>query len=295
METTEIDETIKNFVDDFCNSIWKKLSKAGVEGVGVTGSYARGDYSKARPDINFALFVKETAPKLLLEIGKISSGLNRRYSRYVNLRPEFHPQRFVFPWGRDKNKVDLFFKIAFFLLKEKDSPMPFGRPGFVVEAHKLSLKMWYGKNHFEGVKISSSNEEVIKGNNHVLAQWSKQIRLTPLSYNLDGDTDLFFNESLVWGKLGIQQFAWIQGIKNGLDYSREEDRAKIFDRVHNKEKLRDFFDIPQKEKRMINLILDARLNYDKWKNDKELADKIYLASAHLLNFFLKESETGLMS
>ncbi|MBU0708607.1 hypothetical protein KJ596_02525 [Patescibacteria group bacterium] len=76
----EIGKITKNFADDFCNLVWKKLGKVGVEGIGITGSYARGDYSKARPDINFALFIDKSTPELLLEIGKITSSLNMKYS-----------------------------------------------------------------------------------------------------------------------------------------------------------------------------------------------------------------------
>jgi predicted nucleotidyltransferase len=286
----QTEKNIENFVDNFCRLVWKKLRKKGVKGVGVTGSYAGRDYSRSRPDINFAIFAEERTPRLLLEIGQIISDLNEKYSRFFNLRPEYHPDRFVYPWGRNRNKLDLFFKIAIFELKHKDSLMPFGRPGFVVEGHKLSIKMYHGKNCFKHIRISSSNEEVIKGNNLVLSQWTRSIKFTPFSYNLNKDTDLFFNESLVWGKLAVQQFAWVQGIKNGLDYSQKKDRAEIFDKVHNKEKLRKFLELPRKEKEMVGLILDARLNYDNWKNDKKLARKLYLASFHLLKFFLGESE-----
>ena len=31
---------------------------------------------------------------------------NKEYSQYFNLRPEFHPERFVIPWGRDKDKKE---------------------------------------------------------------------------------------------------------------------------------------------------------------------------------------------
>jgi hypothetical protein len=100
----------------------------------------------------------------------------------------------------------------------------------------------------------------------------------------------FILESLSWGKIAILQFAWIQGIKNGLDYSKAEDRVQIFEKVNKKEGLSKFLNIPQKERKMVDLILEARLNYDKWKNNKELSRRIYAASDHLLNFFLNEAK-----
>lgn len=291
----DLDKVISNFVDDFCDTVWVKLKKKGIQGVGVTGSYVRGNYSKSRPDVNFAIFTDGETPELFLEIGQILSALNKKYSRFVNLQPDFNPERFNFPWGRNKDKICLHFKIAIFELKDRDLPMPFARPGHNIEGHKLSAKMWHGRNYFEEVKISSSNEEVIKGCCFVLSQWVRSIKLTPLSYDLAKDTDLFFTEALLWGRLAIRQFAWAQGIENGQDYSRSEDRAKIFDQIHNKEKLRKFLVLPKKEKEMANLIFDALVNYDKWKNNKKLANKIYLASAHLTDFFLEESKKVLSS
>lgn len=281
---------LSDFADNVCNSIFQKTQKLGVSGVGITGSYARGDYSKSRPDINFALFTTESTPDLLVEIGTILSDLNASYSNKVNLRPEYHPERFVYPWGRDSTKPDLFFKIAIFQLKDKDLPMPFGRPGFVLEGHKHSMSLRHGKNYFEDIIINSDNEQVLKGVNYTLPHWLKETKLTPLTYDLTKDIDLFFNESLVWGKLAIQQYAWIQGIKNNLDYSKEYDRTSIFEKIHNKEELRSFFDVPAKEKEMISLVLDARLKYSEWKLDSEMAKSLYFASCHLLDYFIKQSQ-----
>jgi len=280
---------IKEFVDEFCDLVWKELGGKGIKGIGVTGSYARGDYSKTRPDVNFAVFGTSDAA-VSWKIGRVASGLNKKYSQWVNLRPEYHPERFAAPWGRDINKTDLFFKIAFFDVKERDLLMPFGRPGYVLEGHKLSIKMWHGRNLFEDIIVTSSNDEVIKGCNYMYSQWVRAIKLTPLAYDLEQDADLFFGEALVWGKIAVQQYAWVQGIKNGLDYVNDEDRMKIFSRVHDKEKLRGFFKLPRKEQEMVNLILDARKKYQEWKTDSKMAEKLYQSSYHLLNYFWDETK-----
>jgi len=289
------DYNIDNFVSDFCSSVWKDLKNRGVIGIGVTGSYARGSYSRSRPDINFAVFVEETKTEILLGIMKVLSRLDKKYSRIFNLHPEFHPERFTFPWQRDSSKPDLFFKVAIFPLADKNLPMPFGRPGFVIEGHRISIKMFYGKNILEDVKISTNNREVISGCSYVLQQWAKAIQLTPLSYSSNRDTDLFFNESLSWGKIAIQQYAWIEGVKRGLNFSKHKDRLFIFDKIHNKEKLRGFFHIPSREQKMVNLILDARKKYSLLKNNRVMAVKIYKNAVHLLNFFLSETKIALQN
>ena len=285
-----IDKVLSDFVGDFSREVWKRLKSKGVDGVGVSGSYARGNFSKSRPDINFAIFAKKSSSDLLISLGEIASSLDKKYSHLVNLRPDLHPERFAFPWGRDTEKKDLFFKIAIFDLSKKDLPMPFNRPGFIVEAHKSSLKMLHGAHYFGEVEISSSNEEVMKGVNYTLGNWSKKIKYAPISYNLKRDVDLFFNEALSWGKLAVQQYAWVQGIKNGLDYSKSKDRKEIFDKVHNKKLLRTFLELSDDKKKLVELILDARLNYDEWKLNKKKAIEIYKASEILLGYFLDEAK-----
>jgi len=128
-----------------------------------------------------------------------------------------------------------------------------------------------------------------------LQQWAKAIQLTPLSYSSNRDTDLFFNESLSWGKIAIQQYAWIEGVKRGLNFSKHKDRLFIFDKIHNKEKLRGFFHIPSREQKMVNLILDARKKYSLLKNNRVMAVKIYKNAVHLLNFFLSETKIALQN
>ena len=125
--------------------------------------------------------------------------------------------------------------------------------------------------------------------------WSKQVKFAPISYNLKKDMDLFFNEALSWGKVAIQQYAWIQGIKNGLDYSKSSDRKKIFEKIGNKELLRTFFDLPKDTVKAVNLILDARLKYDEWKMDKKKAVEVYKASDRLLKIFSVETEKLVVS
>lgn len=281
---------MNSFVSDFSEEVWRSLKSKGIEGVGVSGSFARGDFSKGRPDINLAVFAKDPSSNLLLSIGQIASSLHNKYSKEVIFRPDLHPERFVFPWGRDKTKPEVFFKIAVFDFAQKNSAFPFGRPGFVLESHRSSMKMLYGKNYLENIKISSSNEEVLKGCNHMYGIWSKQIKLTPLSYDLENDVDLFFNESLSWGKVAIQQYAWVQGLKNGLDYSKQSDRKQIFEKVGNKKLLRTFFDLAKKDIDAVNLVLDARLKYDEWKFDKDKAIEVYKASSNLLSVFSEETE-----
>lgn len=283
-------QTIDNFVSTLSKQIWEELNKKGLKGLGISGSYARGDYSKSRPDVNFALFLEEETPEVTLTLGKVVSNLNTNFSSELNLCSDYHPERFIYPFGHDKTKPDIFFKIAIFSIKEKDLPMPFGRPGYVLEGHKLSIKMLYGENYFKDMVVTSNNDQVLKGVLYTLPQWQKQSKLAPLAYNLEKDTDLFFNEAMIWGKIIIQQYAWIQGLKSGLDYSRSEDRAVVFSKIHNKEELRAFIELPENLKKKLNLILDARLNFLQMRDDRAMAETLYLATSDLAGYFIGEAK-----
>lgn len=281
-------QLLAKFSSDFCLSSWNKLKKFGLEGVGITGSYARGDYSKSRPDINFALFIKEQNYRLLLGLGEIVTRLNQKYSRYINFRPRYLPERFIPAWSKDPRKTDLFFKLAFFTKKEKDFPMPFGRPKVIVEGHQISIKNFFGENYLENLKLNITNEEIIKGVEYVLPRWFSQFKLIPLSYNLENSLDELFDESFEWGKMAILNYCWAHAISNGLDCSRKENRMKVFEIVHNKSTVGEFFKLPKKEKGLIDFIFSVRINYNRWKNDKKIAYKTFSATYQLFEYFIKE-------
>lgn len=285
----DIEDIVKNFVDDYCRAVWTELQGKGVDGVGVSGSYARGDWSRGRPDINFAVFVENVTPDLLIKIGNIASRLNDTYSKYANLRPELHPHRFVAPWGRDSSKRDVFFKIGVYDESDQNEYHPFGLPSFYAEANQQSLKMWHGRDYLKEIQFHAENKMVLEVVAHAFEDWKPQIEICPLSYNLEEDIDLFFNEAMIWGKLIIQQYAWIQGLKNKLNYKKKDHREEIFDKIHDKRQLRGFVDVPEKQRVMVNLVLDARLNYDSWKNDKEKAYEVYRASFALIELFGEET------
>ncbi len=295
MSSTEhnINHKIKKFVSEFAKQTWESFRDKNLEGIGITGSFSKNKLSAGRPDINFALFVKKTSPLFFLKLGKISSALAYHYKSFFNLRPEFHPERFSFPFYRDPQKADVFFKIAIFEKSKKKEKFPFGRPPHVLEGHKYSFKSLYGVNYLSGLKIKTTNEEVLVAVNYVLKKWSSQLNLAPLSYNLEKDVDLFFNEALVWGKLGLMQGVWLEGIKKGFDYSLSAHRKRVLGLVFDKEKIPTFITVPSNVRKKAEFILDCRRNYNEWKKNKRLAFKLYHASHGILEYFRKEAEKQL--
>jgi len=276
-------------VDFLSRKFWKKLKNKYIKGLGIGGSYARGDYSPPRPDINFVFFVNNDSPELYLLVAQIFNKAAEKYSKNFNLRPRSEPEKPASSFQRIGSKPDVFIKISYLLLELKDTPgYPFGRPPFVAESHASSFKLLYGKNYLTKISGQSSNEQVIKGSLVQFRAWNELLRYTPQSYRLPEETDLFFDESLAYGKLLVQQAAWLAGLQEGLDYSQKENREKIIKIVGDKEKLKEYLSrLGPTIQKNAKIILDARLNYEKWKNNPNKAKLVYKASFDLSKELLK--------
>jgi len=282
-------DKLEEVVEFLSREFWKNLKDKYIKGLGIGGSYARGDYSPSRPDINFIFFVNNDSPELYLIVSQTFNKVAAKYNKDFNLRPRSEPERPASSFKRKSSKPDVFIKISYLLFELKDAPGHlFGRPPFVAEAHASSFKLLYGKNYLTDISGQSSNEQVIKGSLAQFRAWNELLRYTPQSYRLPEETDLFFDESLAYGKLLVMQAAWIAGLKAGLDYSRKEDRGKIIKIVGDKEKLKEYLSrLGPTIQKNAKIILDARLNYGQWKNNLNKAKFVYKASFDLSKELLK--------
>jgi len=86
----------------------------------------------------------------------------------------------------------------------------------------------------------------------------------------------------------VQQAAWLAGLKEGLDYSKKEDREKIIKIVGDKESLKEYLShLGEAIQKKSKIILDARLNCEKWKNNLNKARLVYKAAFDLSKDLLK--------
>lgn len=282
-------EKLEELVDFLSKEFWESLKDKYIEGLGTAGSYARGNFSPSRPDVNFIFFVSNDTPSLYIFVSKIFNKAVEKFKKDFNLRPRSEPERPTSSFGRISSKPDVFVKISYLLLELKDIPgFPFGRPPFVAESYASSFELLYGRNYLTGITGECFNNQVITGSLGQFRAWSELLRYTPQSYRLPDETDLFFDESLAYGKLLVQQSAWIAGIKEGLDYSKKKNREKIVGVVSDKKELRKYLScLGEETQKNSQVILDARLNYEQWKNNPKKGEFVYKASFELSKALLK--------
>lgn len=275
-EKEKINLIVKTVVEEFRENLGDEY----IDGIGIGGSFARGNYSTSRPDVNVLVFVKKDVADLYLRVASIFDRVSDEFKDEFNIRPRSEPERPTFSYKRNRDKKDIFFKLSYLQLALKDVPgFPFGRPSWVLESHGKSLKMIYGINHLEGIKVVCSNEQVLEGSIKQIRTWRDLLSYTPASYDLSKDLDLFFDESLAYGKLIVQQAAWLAGLLKGLDFSRKADRQEVLNAVFNKKELRSFLAVlgPSIADK-VNTILDSRLHYHEWKFNLEKAKNLYRAA-----------------
>jgi hypothetical protein len=276
-------------VDFLSQEFWNKLKEKYISGLGIAGSYARGNYSPSRPDINFIFFVNNDSPELYLIVAQIFNKAANKFIKDFNLRPRSEPERPTSSFQSVSSKPDVFIKISYLLLELRDTPgFPFGRPPFVAESHAKSFKLLYGKNYLTGISGECSNKQIIAGSLGQFRAWNELLKYTPQSYRLPKEKDLFFDESLAYGKLLVQQATWLAGIKKGLNYAKKESREKIIGVVSDKRLLGEYLSCLGKEiQKNSQIILEARLNYEEWKNNLKRGEFIYKASFDLSKALLK--------
>lgn len=280
---------LQELVDFLAKEFWNGLKDRYIDGLGIAGSYARGNFSPSRPDVNFIFFVNNDLPELYLSVSQIFNNVPEKFKENFDLRPRSEPERPTSSFGRVNSKPDVFVKISYLLLELKDTPgFPFGRPSFVAESHASSFKLLYGKNHLTGISGKCTNDQILAGSLGQFRAWNELLRYTPQSFRLPEETDLFFDESLAYGKLLVQQAAWLAGINEGLDCSKKENREKIIRVVSDKVVLEKYLSIlGDGVEKDSGVILDARLHYENWKNDPKKAELVYKASFSLSKALLR--------
>lgn len=286
-------EKIQKIVQEFIEALWQELGDKYVIGIGLAGSFVRGDFSPSRPDVNVMLFVQEDSPKLYLKINEIFAQLAQKYRKDCNIRPRCEPERITSPFGRDKSKRDLFFKLSFLLTALKDwAEYPYNKPAYHLEGIVKDLEMVFGLNPAAEFKATCSNSWITRFiTREHLKPFIERFRYTPLSYDLTQETDLFFEEVLAYGKMAVAFGAWLAGIKKGLDCSSKEDRKKILNVVFNKGESADYLSVFGPEVvEDAALILEARLHANEWKNDLEKAQKLYKAAFKLTSTLYTHGE-----
>lgn len=251
----------------------------------LVGSYAQGNVSKSRPDINWLLIWKDPPTgKEIWTLGEILTNTVNKFEDKYTVRPEFRPFKFSYPVKRGEKEV--FINITNVVsaenqeaFKKKNSYIP----EYVFLGFKESRKLVFGDDLLEKFDFEISKESVRKSAMKKIISHKIQLDRIPLVYNLEEDIDLLFNESLSHAK-NLMYF-----LVELLMTDEELKDRKFLELYRDKKRLLDFFSSRKPElKETVITILGAKKNYEEWKNDRRRAKEIYQASYKLIRHGLKE-------
>lgn len=245
----------------------------------LVGSYAQGNVSKSRPDINW-LLIWEDPPtgKEIWTLGEILTNTVNKFEDSYIVRPEFRPFKFSYPIKRGQKEV--FINITNVVsantqekFKKKNSYIP----EYIFLGFKESRKLVFGDDLLEKFDFEISKESVKKSAMKKIISHKIQLDRIPLVYNLEEDIDLLFNESLSHAK-NLMYF-----MVELLMTDEELKDRRFLELYKDKEELLDFFSSrkPDLEETVIT-ILESKEKYGEWKEDKERAKEIYLAAYGLI-------------
>lgn len=263
----DIDKLVGFINQEIENNLGRRL-----ESVYLVGSYAKGKVSLSRPDINWLLIHKE--PVQDDSRWKLGQILTRAIDTFVNdfiVRPEPRPFKFSYPI---KKGDEVFVNIS--IVSAAASPEEFKRknsfiPEYVFEGFKKSRKLIFGKDILGDIDFKVSRETIQATAIEKIVSHKVQLDRIPLTYHLNRDIDLIFNESLSHGKnllyFGVELLMSDEELKEKKFLEVFDDKNKFIELY--KARMPEVIDFVQK-------ILEAKEHYKEWKSDKDKAKEIYL-------------------
>lgn len=247
-----------------------------IETLMYLGSYAQGRISLDRPDINYVLIWKNRGTSDdYLTLGEIlSEAISEFLDRFV-VRPEFRPYKFSYPVARKER--DVFVNISCFDMADKDRK--FFLPEYVLDGFKHSRKMLYGTDVFADMEFEVTKQSILESAMRKLASHKIQLDRVPLTYDIERDFDLIFNESLDHGK-NVAYF--------GVEVAMTDDQIRskeYLEVIGDKRKLMQFYERHYSEDAgsALRTVLESRDHYKMWKNERQRAVDVYRAAFLLHN------------
>ncbi len=290
MNQNELKTKIDKAVNDLISQLKEQVSDK-IECLALTGSYAINKMSLDKPDVNIFLCLNEKASAdTYIKIGEILTDLVNKYSDYFSIKPEFRPFKFPSPFVKKEPEVLMNLNICSIL--DKEGEFPFGVPKSVLIGFLNMQKVVYGKDVLGSLNLNFDKEYIIKVAFRDLPIMRIQLKNAPLAYNLKKDLSLLMNESIVNGKttayLGVELALTDEELKNNqaLEFIQDKEKMVSFFEKRYSPKTADF----------VKEILEARKNFNSWKNDKEKVYQTFKAAHNLAedvwNRLLKEAFRG---
>jgi len=249
----------------------------------LIGSYASGNVSLSRPDINWLLIhQKPISDESRWILGEIITSAIDKFLNDIVICPELRPFKFSYPLKRGP----LVF-VNFSIVTSSEDEQEFKRinffiPEYVFAGFKAGRKLIFGEDLLSKFNFSVTSDVIHKDAPEKISSHKIQLDRVPLAYHMERDVDLIYNESLSHGK-NLLYF----GVE--LVMSEEELRNNDFLSYYRSDRLIDFYrnrfpeasDIAQQ-------LLESKENFDEWKKDKNKAKQVYLAASKLCDLLFSK-------
>ena len=197
LEKHKIDEVVNHINTELQNQLSNDL-----ESVYLVGSYAIGLISPTRPDINWLLIWKQHIPgNDVWTLGKILTATINKFERDFTVRPEFRPFKFSYPLVKTQYDVFVNISSAFAAtsteeFRKKNDFIP----DYIFAGFKNTRKLVFGNDLLSQIEFEVSIEDIIETGKQRVMSYKIQLDRIPLTYHLEQEIHLIYNESLSHGK-----------------------------------------------------------------------------------------------
>ncbi|NMB91824.1 hypothetical protein GYA37_03185 [candidate division WWE3 bacterium] len=275
-------ENIDNLVSFINQEIIEKLGDK-TEALYLVGSYASGNISLNRPDINWLLIHKDPVEdESRWVIGEIFTEAIDKFINQFVVRPELRPFKFSYPIKRGE---DVFINLS--IVTDAPSAQEFIHknsflPEYVFEGFKSSRKLVFGNDLLKNISFEVNKNNIWSLAMEKIISHKVQLDRIPLTYHLQKDVDLVYNEALSHGK-NLLYFAV------ELLMSEEELKEKKYIEIfQDKNSMQSFLTSKYaKFSSLSQTIYDAKDNYEKFKSDKDKAKEVYLAASKIADIMFE--------
>jgi hypothetical protein len=276
---------VKEVAESFEKTCLEKLGER-LESLYVVGSYALGNISLDRPDLNFLLILKGYAtPNDYLMVGEICKGIVGSFRNKCRILVEFRPFRYIYPKTRGGYDVTLN-PIIQSVQEIRERGVIFTK--WFTEGMKNANRLIRGEDFLATVNVGEiTRQDILQGAMFDLPFFTIPLTRAPTQYD-ENEVDLLFNEALTNAKnisyLGVE-----------VAMSEEELRRKDYlKHIEGKQTMVHFYEQRYGEEagRLITKILDARENYLEYKDDKTRAEEMFGVALEIAGLVQRKVFTG---
>jgi len=268
----------------YINDQIKQKFETRLESIYLVGSYPMGIISSTRPDVDWLLIWKEKiGGEDRWELGKILSKTINEFEHEFTVRPEFRPFKYSYPIK--KTEYDLFVNLSNAYAAHDSATFKKLNPripDYVFAGFQSSRQLVFGTDLLKNIEFEVSVEDIIETGRHRLTTHKIQLDRIPLTYHLQKEIDLIYNEALSHGK-NLMYF----GVE--MLMSDAELREKLFlDVLRNNDKILQFYKARLPEVvANVETVMTSKEKYPHWKYEKPKAKALYLAAHELVETFTK--------